>query len=243
MELETTVLGRGELKEKDCAAGVSSAENLSFRFSLTVCVEGAARLWGVGAGAGAGAEAGAGAATGDGLIEGVKVNAEGAEGVSEGGLEAKEKLEDPEPKGVDSTREKTEEADAGHVVGTEKMNDDADEETGAVGTMLNGAAEEEAAGAGGMEAAVEVRPRLGNVAGADGMEAAVLGGWVAKEPGLGSLSPSRERVDGAETSCLTPGLRLSRANGQSSPSVDNMSIMGTGGKVFSSVMGISCWLV
>lgn len=35
-ELDTTGLGRGELKEKDCDAGVSSAENLSFRFSFTV---------------------------------------------------------------------------------------------------------------------------------------------------------------------------------------------------------------
>lgn len=53
-------------------------------------------------------------------------------------------------------------------------------------------------------------------------------------PGFGSLSPSKARVVGAETSCLTPGLRLSRANGQSSPSVDSISIVGTGGKVFSS---------
>lgn len=53
-------------------------------------------------------------------------------------------------------------------------------------------------------------------------------------PGLGSLSPSRVRVAGADTSCLTPGLRLSSANGQSSPSVDSISITGTGGKVFSS---------
>lgn len=53
-------------------------------------------------------------------------------------------------------------------------------------------------------------------------------------PGLGSLSPSKARVVGAKTSCLAPGLRLSRANGQSSPSVDSISIVGTGGKVFSS---------
>lgn len=51
LELETTVLGSEELKEKDCGAGVSNAENLSFRFSFTVGGEGAARLWGVGAGA------------------------------------------------------------------------------------------------------------------------------------------------------------------------------------------------
>lgn len=57
---------------------------------------------------------------------------------------------------------------------------------------------------------------------------------LACSPGLGSLSPSKARVVGAETSCLTPGLRLSRANGQSTPSVDSISIVGTGGKVFSS---------
>lgn len=41
---------------------------------------------------------------------------------------------------------------------------------------------------------------------------------------------------GAETSCLTPGLRLSSANGQSNPSVDSITIMGAGGKVFSSAL-------
>lgn len=51
---------------------------------------------------------------------------------------------------------------------------------------------------------------------------------------MGSLSPSTVRAVGADTSCLTPGLELSSANGQSSPSVDSMSITGTGGKVFSS---------
>lgn len=149
---------------------------LSFRLSFTVGGEGAARLWGVGAGAGDGA------ATVDGLMEGVKENAEGAEGVSEGGLEAKEKPEDPEPKGVDPPREKAEGAEVEHVVGTEKMNEDDDDDTGTVGTMLNGAVEEEATGAGGVEVAAAVRPRFGNVAGADGMEAAILGGWIAKEP-------------------------------------------------------------
>lgn len=58
----------------------------------------------------------------------------------------------------------------------------------------------------------------------------------ALSPGLGSLSPSKERTVGAETSCLTPGLRLSRANGQSNPSVDSISIVGAGGKVFSSAV-------
>lgn len=51
---------------------------------------------------------------------------------------------------------------------------------------------------------------------------------------MGILSPSKARVEGADTGCLVPGLRLSRANGQSNPSVDSISIMGTGGKVFSS---------
>lgn len=233
VELETTVLGSEELKEKDCGvgAGVSSAENLSFRFIFTICGEAAAMLCGVDAGG----------ATADGLIEGVKEKAESAEGVSEGGLEAKEKPEDPEPKGAVTPREKAEGAEVAFVVGTEKMKpDDDDDDTGAVTATLNGAAEEEAAGA---EAAAEVRPRFGNVAGADGVKAAILGGWVAKEPCLGSLSPSKARVVEAETSCLTPGLRLSRANGQSNPSVDSISIMGAGGKVFSSVMWISCWLV
>lgn len=41
---------------------------------------------------------------------------------------------------------------------------------------------------------------------------------------------------GGETSCLTPGFRLSRANGQSIPSVDSISIVGAGGKVFSSAL-------
>lgn len=175
-------------------------------------------------------------------MEGVKENAEGAEGVSEGGLEAKEKPEDPEPKGVGTPREKAEGAEVEHVDGTEKLkpDDDAADDTGAVGTTLNGAAEEEAEGAGGVEAAAEVRLMFGNVVGADGMEAAILGGWAAKEPGLGSLSPSKASTVGAETSCLTPGLRLSRAKGQSNPSVDSISITGAGGKVFSSVMWISC---
>lgn len=257
LELDTTLLGREELKEKDCGAGVgvSNAENLSFRFDFTVSVEGVVILWGVGAGAGAGVEAGvgvgagagAGAATADGLMEGVlKENADGAEGVSEGGLEAKEKLEDPDPtdpKGVVPPRENTEGAEVAQVDGTEKVKPDDDDDTGTVGTMLNGAAEEEAAGAGGVEAAAEVRPRFANAAGVDGVEAAALGSWVAKEPGLGSLSPSKARGLGAETSCLTPGLRLRRANGQSNPSVDSISIVGTGGTVFSSVMWISCWLV
>lgn len=138
---------------------------------------------GVGAGVGAGVGVGAGAVTAGGLMEGVlKENAESAEGVSEGGLEAKEKTEDPEPKGVGPPREKAGVAEVAQVDGTEKVKPDADEETGAAGPMLNGAAEEEAAGAGGVDAAAEARPRFGNVAGPDGMEAATLGGWTAKEP-------------------------------------------------------------
>lgn len=234
LELETTVLGSEALKERDCGdgAGVSTAENLSFRLSFTVGGEAVAMFWGVRAGA----------ATADGLLEGAKENAEGAEGVSEGGLEPNEKLEDAEPKGVGAFREKADGAAVAHVVGTEKLkpDDDTAEDTGAAGTMLNGAADEEAAGAGGVEAAAEVRLRFGNAAGADGMEAAILGGWVAKEPGLGSLSPSKARTVGAETRCLTPGLRLSKANGQSNPSVDSISITGAGGRVFSSVIWISC---
>ncbi len=64
---------------------------------------------------------------------------------------------------------------------------------------------------------------------------------VACLPGLGSLSPSKARAVGADTSCLTPGLRLSRANGQTSPSVDNISIVGAGGKVFSSALRKERW--
>lgn len=133
-----------------------------------------------------GVGAGAGVVAAGGLMEGVlKENAESAEGVSEGGLEAKEKTEDPEPKGVDPPREKAgvaEVAEVAQVDGTEKVKPDEEEETAAVGTMLNGAAEEEVAGAGGVDAAAEVRPRFENAAGPDGMEAATLGGWTAKEP-------------------------------------------------------------
>lgn len=110
-------------------------------------------------------------------------NAEGADGVSKGGLEAKEKLEGPDPKGVVPARENTEGADGAEVAqvdGTEKVKLDDDDDTGAVGAMLNG--EAEAAGAGGVEAAAGARPRFANAAGAAGVEAAVLGGWVAKKP-------------------------------------------------------------
>lgn len=59
---------------------------------------------------------------------------------------------------------------------------------------------------------------------------------LAPSPGLGCLSPSKARAVGAETSCLTPGLTLSRANGHSNPSVESISIVGAGGKVFSSAL-------
>lgn len=112
----------------------------------------------------------------------LKEKAEGAEGVSEGGFEAKEKPDDPEPKGAEPPREKAEGPEVEQVVGMEKVKPDAADDTGAFGTMLNGAAAEEVAGDGELEAAAGVRPRLGNAAGADGIEAAILGGWVAKEP-------------------------------------------------------------
>lgn len=147
---------------------------LSFRFNFTVGGEGAARIWGDGAEAVA--------ATAGGLMEGVKEKAEGAEGVSDGGFVAKEKLEDAEPKAVDPPREKAEVAVMEHVDGTEKLNDDDDGGPPAGGTILNGAVEEEAAGAGGMEAAADVRPRFGNVAGADVLKAGILGACAPREP-------------------------------------------------------------
>lgn len=146
----------------------------------------------------------------DGLTEGVlKENAEGAEGVSEGGLGAKEKPEDPEPKGAFAPRENAEGAELTPVDDMEKEKPDVDDDDneGAVGTMLKGAADEEAAGGGGVKAATGVRERFGNAGGgADEMVATVLGGWVAKEPGLGSLSPSKARVVGGEISCFTPAM-------------------------------------
>lgn len=108
----------------------------------------------------------------------MKKNAEAAEGASEGGLEAKEKPEDPEPKGVAAAG-----AEVEHVAAAEKLNVE-DDDTGppTVGTMLNGAVEEEADRPGRVEAAADVIPRFGNVAGAGVIEAAFLGGWVAKKP-------------------------------------------------------------
>lgn len=128
------------------------------------------------------------------------------------------------------------------MVGTEKENPDEDDDTGAVGAKLKGAAEEDAAGAEQLEE-TDVRGMFGNAAGAEATEAAGLAGWVAKEPGFGCLSPSKVRAVDGETSCFTPGFRLRRANGQINPSVDSISIVGAGGKLFSSVIWISCWLV
>lgn len=109
------------------------------------------------------------------MIEGLlKVNAKGAEGMSGEGLEANEKLDNPELKVVDPPREKAEGAKVKPVVGTENMNADEDDTGGAV-TVLNGAVEEEAALARGVIAAAEERLRFGNFAGPGGMEAAVLG--------------------------------------------------------------------
>lgn len=219
LELETADLGSDDLKEK-VGAAVSTAENLSFRFSLTVGGEAVGRP--------CGAEAGADATGG--LMEVVlKENAEGAVGVSEGGFEAKEKPEDPEPKTAAPPREKVEQ-----VVGIEKVKADEDDDTGAGGMILNGAVEEGAAGAAEMEGTGA--PMFENAAGVGRIEAAILGGWLASEPGFGCLSPSKARAVWGVTNCLAPGLKLSIANGQSNPSVDSISITGAGGRVFSSVM-------
>lgn len=155
---------------------------LSFRFSFTVGATGAAaRLCGVGAGAEVGAGAGAGAAAG--FMVGAKENAEGPEGVSEGGLEANEKPDAPVTNAEDPPRVKAEGAAA--VVGTGKI-DEADVVAAAmlvVGPMLKGDDEEEkegAVGAGGV--AVEATPRLGKALGADVAEDELVGVFAAKEP-------------------------------------------------------------
>lgn len=58
----------------------------------------------------------------------------------------------------------------------------------------------------------------------------------SSRPAGGSLSPSRARLVGAATSCLTPGLKLSSEKGHRTPSVDSSSRVGAGGKVFSSAV-------
>lgn len=102
---------------------------LSFRFSFTVGGEGAAILWRDGS------EAVAAGATVDGLIVEENRNADCAEGVSEGGLVAKENPKDPEPNGAEAVEDE-------RALVTEKPNDD-DGGTGplAVGTTLKGPAE------------------------------------------------------------------------------------------------------
>lgn len=148
---------------------------LSFRFSLTVGATGAAaRLCGVGAGVRAG----------DDLIVGAKENAEGPEGASEGGLEAKEKPDAPDTNAEDPPRLKAE--GAATVVGTGKT-EEADVVASArapfVGAMPKGGEEEQkdgAVGAGG--AAAEATPRLGKPLGAEVVEDELVGAFAAKEP-------------------------------------------------------------
>lgn len=131
--------------------------------------QGAAILWRDGS------AAAAGGTTVDGLMVEGSRNADCAEGVSEGGLEAKENPKDPEPKGAEAVVDES-------ALVTEKPNDDDDDDeegTGAlavaVGTTLKGPAE-----AGRAAAATDERPRLGNAAGAT--EAALLGGCISNEP-------------------------------------------------------------
>lgn len=140
---------------------------LSFRFSFTVGGQVAAILWRDGS------VAVAAGTTVDGLMVEGNRNADCAEGVSEGGLLAKENPKDPEPKGAEAEAVEDESA-----LVTEKPNDDDDDEdTGplAVGTTLKGPAE-----AGRVAAATDERPRLGNTAGAT--EAALLGGCISNKP-------------------------------------------------------------
>lgn len=97
-------------------------------------------------------------AAGIGLVEGlVKENADSAEGVSETGLEVKEKLGTPELKAVDALSEKAEGADVEHVEGTENVKPEDDR--GGIGALLKGAA-------GG----ATVVGAGGNAAGADGID-------------------------------------------------------------------------
>lgn len=140
---------------------------LSLRFSFTLGGEGAAILW-------SGPEAVAAGATVDGLMEEENRNADGAEGVSEGGLVAKENPEDPEPKGAEAGAAEEESA-----LVTEKTNGDDDDEGArplAVGATQKGPAE-----AGRVEAAFP-RPRPGNAAGTEAIGAALLDGCTANEP-------------------------------------------------------------
>lgn len=144
----------------------------------TVMGEAVARRWGIGAGG-----ARAGAASAGGLTVGaLKEKAEATEGVSEGGLEAKENpVEEPGTKAVGPPREKAEGAGAEEEEGKEKEkpeDDEVEEGAGAGGAMVNGAGAGEAARGGG--AADDEGQSGGNAAArADGREVA---GWGATEP-------------------------------------------------------------
>lgn len=151
--------------------------------------EGAAILWRDGS------EAAAAGATVDGLIVEEKRNADCAEGVSEGGLVAKENPKDPEPKGAEAEAVEDERA-----LVTEKPNDDdGGGGTGplAVGTTLKGPAE-----AGRVGAAADVRPRPGNAAGAEAIEAPLLDGATANEPAQRSFFSLWHHMFMKEETCL-----------------------------------------
>lgn len=255
------------MKEKtwEEGAGVSTDENLSFRLSLTagapltsggwlktVSGEAALRRWADIATRPTAGEASPPRGVAVALAEGeLKANADGAVGLLDGGLEAKEKpAEDAAgPKAAELPMEK---AGAVDVIeggrAKEKPADVEAEETaaGAVGGTAKGAgAEEEAAAGGGagLAAGVEMGRRAGKTAGAEERGARGFREGGLPKPASGGLSPSSGRSTGAVTIGLAPGLRLSREKGHRTPSVDNSSMMGAGGSVLSSDMKISCWLV
>lgn len=129
-------------------------------------------------------------------------NAESADGVSDGGLEANEKPEDPEPKGTDPPKAKA--ATGAEVVekvdGTEKLKPEKADVTGAVGAMLKGIMEDGAEETGGLGAAAEeARLMLGKAGGAEGTAAGILAGAVATEPlnrkkSIRHLIPQKNKV-------------------------------------------------
>lgn len=133
----------------------------------------------------------------------MKENAESAGDVSDTGLEAKEKLGAPEAKAVDALSENAEGTDVAHVEGTENVKPEDDR--GGTETLLKGAA----------EGATAVEVEDGKAAGAEVMDG-VFWATVA-EPSLGNLSPSKGKGMEGDTNCFVPGLKLSRANGQSNP--------------------------
>lgn len=112
---------------------------------------------------------------------GVKENAEGPEGVSEGGLEANEKLEAPETNAEDPPRVKAEGMAVEDVVDVGKI-DEADDIIAAgmpvIGPMLKRDEEE----GGTVGATAEATPMFGNELGAEVAEDELLGGFAAKEP-------------------------------------------------------------